>query len=89
MAKFINTEIILALEKTQFHTHVIYEKRSLKILLRDIPNYYLELAVKEEHQYQGFTVTHVRQFLKKSRKLTKVLTNQFYQTTMKAKKSLT
>lgn len=65
---FRHIQRILVAEKAQIHTHAPQEKRSLKVHLRGVPSSFAKQTVKDELAEQGFIVTHVRQFVKQSRK---------------------
>lgn len=49
IATFCHVQKILVAEKAQFHTKLLSEERSMKVLLRRIPSSFTELEVKEEH----------------------------------------
>jgi hypothetical protein len=52
-----------------FHTFSLPAEQQLKVLLRGVPSYNSEDSVKSELELQGYTVSHVHQFLKNGRKL--------------------
>jgi hypothetical protein len=60
---------ILQDNKIAYHTHALPEERTLKVLLRGIHSAYDEQVVKDELSSIGYTITHVRQFLKNGRRL--------------------
>jgi hypothetical protein len=62
-------QTILQDNKIAYHTHSLPEERTLKVLLRGIPSAFDEQFVKDELSSFGYTITHVRQFLKNGRRL--------------------
>jgi hypothetical protein len=60
---------ILQDNKIAYHTHALPEERTLKVLLRGIHSSYAEQVVKDELSSIGYSITHVRQFLKNGRRL--------------------
>lgn len=66
---FRDVQRTLAELNINFHTFSLPSERTLKVLLRGIPNFYSEDEVKTDLEILGFNVTLVRQFLKEGRKL--------------------
>ncbi|KAL4143174.1 hypothetical protein QTP88_005534 [Uroleucon formosanum] len=64
---FRSIQTIMGTANIPFHTFSLPTKRQLKVLLRGIPSYNSKDSVKSELELQGYTVTHVRQFLKDGR----------------------
>lgn len=68
-SSYCNIKRILSDNKTPFHTFALPDQESLKVLLRGIPSSFSEQSFKDVLTNQGFSVTHIRKFLKDERKL--------------------
>ena len=66
---FRNIQRTLVDNKIQFHAYSLPQERQLKVLLRGVPTSFSEQFVKDELTNLGYTINHVRQFLKEGRKL--------------------
>ena len=68
-ATFRQAQDVLEKAKIPFHTFSLPADRSLKVLLRGIPNNTLVKDVQNELSELGFEITHIRQFLKNGKPL--------------------
>lgn len=66
---FRSVQAVLENANIPFHTFSLPAERQLKVLLRGVPSYNTEDTVKSELESLGYTISHVRQFLKDGRKL--------------------
>lgn len=76
IASYQQTQKFLQENNVTYHIYALSEERTLKVLYKRIPSSLNEQDVESELSNIGFTVIHVRQFLKEGRQLPMFMNTQ-------------